>query len=134
MVEFFKKIRNFLIPLSLCAIILVLMKTVLFLGYIPTASMEPTISAGSYVLGLRLHGTLVKGDVIIFHHGDRVLLKRISATASDTVTRPNDTSLAVPEGCYYVLGDNIEESIDSRYWDEPFVEEKDVIALVLLFC
>lgn len=44
----------------------------------------------------------------------------------DTIER-NGVSLTVPEGCYYMFGDNADNSYDSRYWDEPFVSEEDVI-------
>ena len=30
--------------------------------------------------------------------------------------------------CYYVLGDNAENSLDSRYWEEPFVKEDEIVA------
>lgn len=41
--------------------------------------------------------------------------------------------VTVPEGCYYMLGDNRNNSEDSRFWVEPFVKESDIIAKVL-FC
>lgn len=31
-----------------------------------------------------------------------------------------------PEECY--LGDNAKNSLDSRYWDEPFAREADIVA------
>ena len=30
--------------------------------------------------------------------------------------------------CYYVLGDNAENSLDSRYCEEPFVKKEKIMA------
>ena len=67
----------------------------------------------------------------IFKHDGKLLVKRISAVEGETIER-NEAILTVPEGCYYVLGDNVEHSYDSRFWLEPFVEGKHVVAK--LFC
>lgn len=40
----------------------------------------------------------------------------------------NGKFLLSPEGCYYALGDNAENSLDFRYWEEPFVKEKEILA------
>ena len=40
--------------------------------------------------------------------------------------------LEVPEGCYFMLGDNRLHSKDSRYWDEPFVEKDKILAKAVL--
>ena len=39
--------------------------------------------------------------------------------------------MTVPEGCYYVLGDNADSSYDSRYWLDPFVDGADVVAKLI---
>ncbi|WP_418461796.1 S26 family signal peptidase [Frisingicoccus sp.] len=44
----------------------------------------------------------------------------------------NGEFLLVPEGCYYVLGDNAGNSLDSRYWEEPFVKEEEIVAKLWL--
>lgn len=49
--ELFKKNRWLLIPILSSLLLLVLMKTVLFLGYVPTESMEPTLKKASFILG-----------------------------------------------------------------------------------
>ena len=57
-------------------------------------------------------------------------MKRIAAVGGDIVEK-NGTSMTVPEGCYYVLGDNADSSYDSRYWLDPFVDGADVVAKLI---
>ena len=86
---------------------------------------------GSYIIGCRIYSDLEAGDIIIFRHDGKLLVKRIAAVEGETIER-NGAILTVPEDCYYVLGDNAEHSYDSRFWLEPFVEGKHVVAK--LFC
>lgn len=126
-----KKAWNWLLPLGIAALTFVILRLIFLFGYVPTESMEPTLEKGSYIIGIRIYGELEVGDIIIFRHDGKMLVKRIVAVGGTQVEH-NGTLLTVPEGCYYVLGDNAEHSLDSRYWDDPFVKESDVVAKLLL--
>ena len=74
---------------------------------------------------------LETGDIIIFRRDGSYLVKRIAACAGDTIDHQNSI-VTVPDNCYYVLGDNAENSHDSRYWADPYVSHEDVIAKLLM--
>lgn len=106
--------------------------------------MEPVLKEGSFLLGTRIYSTLDEGDIIVFRHDGRLLVKRIAAMPGETADwyglqegrgngpRQALQSVEVPLNSYFVLGDNRGNSLDSRYWEDPFVRESDVVAKVLL--
>lgn len=126
-----RKLLKWIVPILVLATILMLFRFVLFIGYVPTESMEPTIHKGSYILGCRIFGELNVGDIIVFEHEGKQLVKRIAAVGGDVVEHKGQ-QLTVPEGYFYVLGDNKKNSLDSRYWEEPFAERLDVIAVLAM--
>ena len=120
------------IPLLFMAAVTLAFQFVLFLGFVPTESMEPTLKRNSYIIGTRIFSKLDTGDVIIFWHEGHLLVKRIAAVPGETVER-GSIRLLVPDDSYYVLGDNKENSLDSRYWSEPFVHRKNIEAKLIGF-
>ena len=126
----FKKIRPFIIPVVITLTVVILFHSILFLGFVPTESMEPTLKSGSLILGLRCFEELQNGDIIIFRHDGSYLVKRIAACEGDSLVHQN-TIVTVPENCFHVLGDNTDNSYDSRYWENPFVPYEDILAKVI---
>lgn len=120
------KKKWFLIPLLCFVLVLLLFRHVIYIGYVPTNSMEPTIMAGDKILGIRILGELEVGDIVVFEYENTYMVKRIAAVPGDKL---QDNSV-VPENCYYVLGDNEKSSYDSRYWDNPFIHRSQIIAIV----
>jgi len=137
-----KFIMKWAAPVMCGLFILLLFKFILFFGYVPSSSMEPAIKAGSFITGHRIIVDINRGDVLVFKHGNIVVVKRVAAVEGDmiyinqtgTVLSVNeaipsaDKILEVPEGCYFMLGDNVEESLDSRSWEDPYIKREMIIA------
>ena len=124
-------VRLSLLPMTISLLILILFRFVFLLGYVPTASMETALKTGSLLLGVRVWGDIQKGDIIVFQHNKEYLVKRVEAVEGDLI-ESNGENLVVPEGGFYVLGDNGQCSYDSRYWEYPFVMNDDIVAKVIL--
>lgn len=140
-----QRVSRFPVPILLTLLTLFVFRMVLFIGYVPSASMEPTLQAGSFIIGSRFIGNPGKGDIIVFYHDGKLLVKRIAACPGEIVDRSelcymtsvpiptwDDPELIIPEECYFVLGDNSQDSFDSRYWDDPFVRTCDIVACVIV--
>ena len=124
-----KRIR-FIIPMLSFVAAIVLLRFVFYIGYVPTESMEPTIPAGSKVIGVRIIQDLSVGDIVVFEHNGTNMVKRIAAGPGEKV-QIHGEKIIVPKDCYYVLGDNYLNSYDSRYWDEPFVKKIEIKAQII---
>lgn len=129
------------IPVVIFGICYLIFTQLLFVGFVPTSSMEPTIPTGSLIVGTRVFRELEVGDVIVFEHDGKRMVKRIAAVPGDVVVwdeleyadgveppERDSESVVVPEGCYFVLGDNAQDSWDSRYWEKPLINIKNILA------
>ena len=136
-------LRWWMVPAGISILIWILFHIVWMVGYVPSESMEPVLKKGSYLIASRIYTSLETGDIIIFRRDGRLLVKRIAAVGGDTIDlgdltytpgwmipKRDKNMVMVPKDSYFVLGDNTEDSYDSRYWEEMFVKEADVVARV----
>jgi len=124
------KRMRFIIPLLSFVAAIVLLRVVFYIGYVPTESMEPTILAGSKVIGIRIIQDLSVGDIVVFEHNGTNMVKRIAAGPGEMVQIQGKNTI-IPKDCYYVLGDNYLNSYDSRYWNEPFIHRQNIKAIII---
>lgn len=140
----FKRVKPWCIPVGLTLFFYVVLRFVIFIGYVPTESMEPTLPKGSFIIGIRIFCEPQVGDVIVFEKDGILMVKRVAAVSGEVIELTkvpymNETSLpenadaviAVPPNSFFVLGDNIQSSWDSRYWEDPFVKLDQIKAVIV---
>lgn len=131
-------------------------------AFIPSGSMEDTLQIKDKVIGFRLSYLFSdpeRGDVIMFKFPDdesKDYIKRVIGLPGETVTIKegkvyiDDSEIPltedylketpigdfgpyeVPKDSYFVLGDNRNNSADSRVWKNHFVKKEKILAKAIV--
>ena len=143
-----KFLSDWVYPLGIAVLLAIVINKFIFFNItVPTESMYPTIKAGDRILVTRIHNTakLKQGDIVVFHSDElkEDLVKRLIGLPGDKIEVKEDGSVyvnsnkldepylqnaggktgtfEVPEGSYFFLGDNRTNSLDSRWWKNPYI-------------
>lgn len=140
----FKRVKPWCIPVGLTLFFYVVLRFVIFVGYVPTESMEPTLPRGSVIIGTRIFNEPQVGDIIVFEKDGILMVKRVAAVSGAVIDLTNvpymneislpanaDAVISVPPNSFFVLGDNTQNSWDSRYWEDPFVKLDQIKAVIV---
>lgn len=135
---------------------------VVFGGYVPTPSMENTIEVKNRIFISRLSYLFdepQRGDVVTFRFPDdesKRFVKRIIGMPNETIQGINGRiyinnseipldedyiresmfsdfgPYTIPSDCYFMMGDNRNNSLDSRFWVHKFVERNKIEGKVIM--
>jgi len=139
------------------ALAVILNQFVIVNASIPTGSMESAIMPNDRIIAFRLSYLFSEPDrfdIVIFRYPDNeslLYVKRVIGLPGETVTirngqvfindsqtplrddfindtpRGNYGPFLVPEDSYFMLGDNRNNSEDSRAWADPFVHSDGIL-------
>lgn len=149
---YFLLVLLFLLALLVAAVVLLFPAFVVYGN-----SMAPALHEGDLVLAA-YDGPPKTGDIVAFRSGERVLIKRVVAGPGDSVevledgrVRVNgeqlsepwalftddsagelDYPVTLPNGGYFVLGDNRGSSVDSRFRVLGVIDESQILGRLVI--
>lgn len=153
-VKTFRSTVNILITVAAIAVLVATLLLPVLQIY--GASMTPTLYDGELVVSVKT-SEMKKGDVIAFYYNNKILVKRVIASAGEWVELDEDGNLyingelqdepyiqekslgecdikmpyQVPEGRIFVMGDHRSVSVDSRSSSVGCVAEEQIVGKLI---
>lgn len=148
-------IRNYIEILIVAVVSFLVFKEIFVPCQVPSGSMEPTIMTGDHFIMFKpayMFEKIQRGDIVNFYSYEEecYMVKRVIGLPGDEIKFHDgyvyingslldesdylDVDLEtdclktfnVPDKCYFMMGDNRDNSSDSRFWDQPYVAESDI--------
>ena len=155
-----REILSYAFYIGLATAIALLWRTfVLTKVEVVSGSMENTLKKDDRLVVSKLpyiFGDVKRGDIIVFKYPDdesQTFIKRVIGLPGEVVDivegkvyidgtllaedylgsnkRESYGPYKVPEGCYFVLGDNRANSMDARFWSNKYVMEEKIVGKAL---
>lgn len=145
------------IKIILTAIVVTLLinNFLIFKANVTTESMVPALNVNDKLLVTRVHDldALQFGDIVVFYSKEfkQYMVKRLIGLPDDSIKMNKGIlhvngeykiesyiqylddytgDFKIPEGKYFFLGDNRNISLDSRLWNETYINGQDIIGIV----
>lgn len=155
-----REVLSYLFYLALAFALAILWKNfVMTKVEVVSGSMEDTLQIDDRLVASKLpyiFGSPERGDIVVFHFPDdesQIFIKRVIGLPGETVEMINGYvyidgvlleedyikgerdgnagPFLVPEGHYFMLGDNRLSSLDSRAWENKYVSKSQIIGKAL---
>lgn len=154
MKKILKYVLSILVPVLF---VFILYMTCFGIMRVESGSMEPTLKSGETILVNKLaYKTKApkRGDIIIFYENGDAVTKRVigmpgekisfidgrvfvdgklleESYLDETVMTYSSEEFEVPQEYYFVLGDNREDSYDSRYMKSTYLSKSSIVGRVI---
>lgn len=146
-----KKNIKYLIIIIVIFLVIVMLNCLYFFVLTPIKvsgpSMEDTYYDGDIIIINKVYGKIDRNDIVVFYYNGLKVVKRVIGIATDTVSinesklyvngefkydleegKFSDKNYFIQEGEFFVIGDNINNSYDSRYFGK--ITKEDIIGVI----